>query len=65
MEALEYYDDCIQTGEEYLLDTFLDPLDILSFRANNQERRTKLANKQFYNFIIETPVTQIEPASIL
>lgn len=64
LEELEYYEDCIQTGDDYLIDTFVDPFDLLAFRAAVGERRNKLADKQFMGFLVETPVTQIDPRTI-
>ena len=64
LKDLEYYEDCIQTEDDYLLDTFVDPIDIIEYRIKTEENRTKLVDRQFLTYFIETPVTQIDSGLI-
>lgn len=52
LKEIEFYEDCIQTDEEYLLDTFLDPIDVFEFRAANEQRRTKVNFRDFMVFLV-------------
>jgi len=59
LKEMEFYEDCIQTDEEYLLDTFLDPIDVFEFRAANEQRRNKVSFRDYMMFFVEIPICQI------
>ena len=53
IETLEFMDmDIIGSEEEYLIDTFLDPIDIWKHKKNNKETRDKISFKQYMVFLI-------------
>ncbi len=52
LKEMEFYEDCIQTDEEYLLDTFLDPIDVFEFRAANEQRRNKVSFRDYMVFFV-------------
>lgn len=52
LPLMDFYDDCIQTEDEYYLDTFLDVVDVFQFKAENDEARIKVANKEYIKFLI-------------
>jgi hypothetical protein len=47
-----------------LIDTFVDPIDILKFKHESQQRRTKVKFKDYMIFLIETPISQVEQRKI-
>lgn len=50
--------------EDYLIDTFVDAIDIWNLKRLNTEKRERISFRQYMMFIIETPISRIPRSKI-